>query len=374
MGDEAPEELALERGTGHLVGLSLWESEAACDGGLVGSPREGALGGSPSGRADCPTVREPLAHSRPRPTVLRSEDRCPGGDTVEAWEKASGPFRALTAELKDLSESLPYVDAFWIQGSRASGHHRRDSDMDYMFLVRRRIDMDHLARRIRRFLDFEEIPAWFPEDTWIVGYWKQARFGLPSFVSPHIEVTRSAFQRARNLFNMRPIRVRYVRWRAPIETTYFLHHQGFGYELLEETVPVYDPRATLERLQALVSAYPDSLARQLVQDFVSRLRIKLRWHTDRWTPRGKPNFLLAIQDILYYIAAAHYAKNRRLMRPLGLTRYHFDLATLKPDLRRDLDRFLAIDDRFGRDNKGAHLRRIADRLARPPTPIRSAGP
>ena len=111
-----------------------------------------------------------------------------------------------------------------------------------------------------------------------------------------------------------------------------------------------------------------------MKDFVSRLRIKLRWHTDRWLPRGKANFVLAIQEILYYVAAAHYAKNRRFMRTLGLTRYHDDLATLKPDLRADLDRFLAIDDRFGRDNKSVSLRRIADKLARLPTPVRPADP
>jgi hypothetical protein len=81
------------------------------------------------------------------------------------------------------------------------------------------------------------------------------------------------------------------------------------------------------------------------------------------TTRGKANFVLAIHDILYFIAAAHYAKNKRLMPTLGLSRYHRDLETLRPDLRRDIDRFLAIDAKFGRDNKATHLRRIVEQLA-----------
>ncbi len=282
---------------------------------------------------------------------------------MDEWKRASGPFWELTAAWRELSEELPYVSAFWIHGSRAAGAETKTSDIDYAFLVERRDNEHPLYRQLKKSLDVDTIHSWYAEGTWEVARWRKRRLGFSNFVSPHIYARRSVLSMARNLFSMRPVRRPNAPWIAPIQTTYFLRHQGTAQSLINESVPVYDPDGYLPRLRESLSRYPDSLSKRLVGEFVQRLRIKLKWYTNQWIPTNKASFVLAIQDILYFIAAAHYAKNKRLMRTLGLTRYHRDLPTLKPDLRRDLNLFLAIDDEFGHQNKSAPLKRIVERLA-----------
>ena len=52
--------------------------------------------------------------------------------------------------------------------------------------------------------------------------------------------------------------------------------------------------------------------------------------------------MMDIKEDVYYLAIAHYAKNRMFMEN-GLKHYEEDMKTMKPDLRKLLDTFVTYD-------------------------------
>jgi len=273
----------------------------------------------------------------------------------------SGPYYELTLELKRRLEKLPYVDAFWIHGSRAVGRGTADSDIDYTVLVTDAKSQEpKLMSLLSDLIEWDEVPGFYPEQMWPVARWKQ---GTGDFreISLRVCTTTSLMEMFSCLFSSECVPSGSERWLEPYQDTCFLRHQGAAQFLIVESFPVYDPHGYLQDLRKTVMAYPEEMSHQLVREFVGKLKVKLMWLTEHWVPKNKYTFVSDIRDILYYIAIAHYARNRRFMQN-GLKRYHVDISELKPDIKADLDRLLAVDGKFFEENKSVFLRRIIEKL------------
>ena len=84
----------------------------------------------------------------------------------------SGPYYELTLELKRRLEKLPYVDAFWIHGSRAVGRGTADSDIDYTVLVTDAKSQEpKLMSLLSDLIEWDEIPGF------------SAAFGIAAFAA-----------------------------------------------------------------------------------------------------------------------------------------------------------------------------------------------
>lgn len=276
-------------------------------------------------------------------------------------KKISGPYYELTMEIKNRIEKLSYVDAFWIHGSRAVGRGTADSDIDYTILVKDAKEQEpRLKELFDDLLEWDEVPGFYPEQMWPVASWKKTKESF-SEVSLRVATTSKFTRMFDELYSLERVKHRGERWLEPYQDTKFLRLQGAAQFLIMESVPVYDPDGHLEKLKEKISEYPDDISRQVVREFIEKLKVKLMWLTDDWIPRNKYTFVSDIRDILYYIAIAHYALNKRFMQN-GLKRYDNDLAELKPDIRAEMGRLLAIDDRFAEENKSPYLRRIIEKI------------
>lgn len=150
-------------------------------------------------------------------------------------------------------------------------------------------------------------------------------------------------------------------WLERWQNTKFLGSQGQAQFMVRESVPVYDPQSILLALKNEVAKYSDEFSQQIVDMMTRYLEIKLQWFGDPWIPRSKYSFMVDMKEVLYFIAAAHYAKNKAFMQQ-GLKRYHLDLKTLKPNIQKDLDKLLAIDDKFEVEDKAQYLKNIIGTL------------
>lgn len=276
-----------------------------------------------------------------------------------------GPFWPLVLEIKTRAEQHPYVDVFWINGSRGAGRHVEKSDLDCTVLVKAEEYVDGFRQALDDLLEDGQHPGFYPEQVWSVTHWKEGPRDWLTGVSLSVGPTEAMLQACANLFDNTPEPYQGafdIRHREPYMDTHFLSHQGLGNEFLYG-VPVYDPSGYFAQCRALVLQYPDDLSQAIVERFVGYLEIRLEWMLDRAVPRNKFNFISDIREVVYYIALAHYAKNKRFMEP-GLKHYHYDLEVLQPDIRAELDCLLAIDDHFEqeRGNKSLYLRQIIDKL------------
>ena len=258
-------------------------------------------------------------------------------------------------------ERLSYVNAFWIHGSRAVGRSRGDSDIDYTVLVKNAKEQEpKLKELFSDLLEWEEVPGFYPEQMWPVATWKQKQQTFRD-VSLRVCNTDSFLKLFANLFSLDYVKHRGERWLEPYQDTYFLRHQGAAQFLIVESFPVYDPKGLLEELKKKVDDYPCEVSWHVVREFVEKLKVKLTWFTDNWVPNNKYTFVSDIREVLYYIAIAHYAANRRFMQN-GLKRYDQDLDELQPDIREELGRLLAIDEKLDEENKSVYLKVIIDKL------------
>ncbi len=280
---------------------------------------------------------------------------------MEDIKSISGPYHELTMEIKKRIEKLSYVDAFWIHGSRAVGRGTADSDIDYTIMVKDAKSYEgKLKELFDDLLEWDEVPGFFPEQMWPVATWKQQQKTFRD-VSLRVCTTEDLLQMFDKLFSSERVKYRGERWLEPYQDTHFLRLQGAAQFLIVESYPVYDPHSHLEKLKKKVSEFPDELAWQIVRDFVEKLKIKLMWLTDDWTPKNKYTFVSDIREILYYIAIAHYARNKRFMQN-GLKRYGRDMENMDPKIKEDVDRLFAIDEKFGEENKALYLQRIIEKL------------
>lgn len=251
------------------------------------------------------------------------------------------PYTDLTQKIKRRVEKLPYVEAFYIHGSRAVGRNSPTSDIDYMFLLKNhKTDDDKLINALRDLIEFKPMPGWYPEQTWIVASRndKKLKFNDIGF---HTATTKEILNRFSKLFKSKD---------------YLLKNQDNAQFLIAEAKAVYDPRGYVKKLKKLISKYPKKLSDEIVQDMVQKLKVKLMW-VDPWIPRNKYSFINDVRDIVWFIAVAHYAKNRAFLMN-SMKRWHQDMKSFKPSLKGDLDKLLSIDSGFSKVNKAKYLKRI----------------
>ena len=253
------------------------------------------------------------------------------------------------------------MDAFWIHGSRAVGRNTSNSDIDYTFLVKNISDIKKLKKSLEDLTEWKEMPGFYPEQKWFTVSWKNRKGGFHD-IGLHIITTGEFLKNFKNAFSMKKANGD-ERWLEPYMDNRFLRLQGEIQFLVVESFSIYDPHDYLKNTKKRLLKYPKKFSEKIVNDFTNKLKIRLMWQGEPWIPRNKFNFICDIKEILYYIAIAHYAKNRKFMQS-GLKRYHHDLNEMKPDIRMELDRLLAIDNKFGKEDKGIYLKRIIKKLER----------
>jgi len=275
------------------------------------------------------------------------------------YKEASDRFLPLTEQFLGLSKRLDYVKAFWIHGSRSVGRHMHASDIDYLFVLDNPQDKNEFEKGLSNFVEWKDTPGFFPEQTWRGCRWHND--GVSEKIGVHIYAESELKEMFVDFFNNDPIDISDMTWLERWQDTKFLGSQGQAQFMVRESVPVYDPQGTLSKLKSEVAQYSDRFSQHIVDMMTRYLDIKLQWFGDPWIPRSKYSFMVDIKEVLYFIAAAHYAKNKAFMQQ-GLKRYHLDLKTFKPDIRKDLDRLLAVDDKFETEDKAQYLKNIISTL------------
>jgi predicted nucleotidyltransferase len=278
---------------------------------------------------------------------------------VPNYKEASDRFLPLTEQFLELSRRLDYVKAFWIHGSRSVGRHIHTSDIDYLFVLDDAQDKKDFEKELSNFVDWKDTPGFFPEQTWRGCRWNNN--SVSEKIGMHIYTQNEVNNMFADLFNNEPMGISGMTWLERWQNTRFLGSQGQAQFMVRESVPVYDPHDILPKLRDEVDKYSDEFSQQIVDMMTRYLEIKLQWFGDPWIPRSKYSFMVDVKEILYFIAAAHYAKNKAFMQQ-GLKRYHLDLEGFKPDIRKDLDRLLAVDDKFGTEDKAQYLKNIISTL------------
>lgn len=256
------------------------------------------------------------------------------------------PYTKLTQEIKKRVEKLPFVDAFYIHGSRGVNRHSSTSDIDYMFLLKnKKRDEPKLRRALKGLIVFRKVNGWFPEQIWEVCKWKENPKSFHD-VGLHTITTREMLSIASKLF---------------LNKSYFLKHQDFAQFFVIEAKEVYDPLGYVKKLKSLVSKYPDKLSKEILKEMVKNLKIKLNWVGDKWISRNKYSFVNDIRDIIWFIAVAHYAKNKAFLMN-SMKRWHQDMKSFRPNIKKDIDKLISIDSKFSNQNKTIYLKRIIKKL------------
>lgn len=280
---------------------------------------------------------------------------------MQDYKIVSDRFLPLTERLLELSKKLPYVKAFWIHGSRSVGRHTYKSDIDYLFVLATDGDKKLFEDELGKIMTWKDTLGFFPEQTWRGLRWDNN--GVSEKIGMHIYTEEEVDEKLTDFFDNEPMDISGMTWLERWQNTKFLGSQGAAQFMVRESVPVYDPRGILAKIKQEVAAYPDEVSKQIVETMTRYLEIKLQWFGDPWIPRSKYSFMVDMKEVLYFIAAAHYAKNKAFMQQ-GLKRYEHDLATLKPDIRADLDKLIAIDGKFAIEDKAQYLKNIIAALKR----------
>lgn len=278
---------------------------------------------------------------------------------MQDYKQVSDRYLPLTEHFLKLSKELSYVKAFWIHGSRSVGRHIYRSDIDYLFVLDNKQNKKEFEKELGRFVDWKDTPGFFPEQTWRGCRWNNK--GISEKIGMHIYTEDEVNEMFSDFFNNGPMDISGMTWLERWQNTKFLGSQGQAQFMVRESVSVYDPQSLLPALKNKVAKYSDEFSQQIVDTMTHYLEIKLQWFGDPWIPRSKYSFIVDMKEVLYFIAAAHYAKNKAFMQQ-GLKRYHIDLKTLKPDIQKDLDRLLAIDDKFEVEDKARYLKNIISDL------------
>jgi predicted nucleotidyltransferase len=271
----------------------------------------------------------------------------------------SDRFLPLTEQLLKLSKELDYVKAFWIHGSRSVGRHIHTSDIDYLFVLDNHQNKKGFEKELSNFVEWKDTSGFFPEQTWRSCRWHNN--GASEKIGMHIYTENEVREKFTDFFNNNTMDVSGMTWLERWQNTKFLGSQGQAQFMVRESVPVYDPHGILPKLKNEIDKYSDEFSRQTVDIMTRYLEIKLQWFGDPWIPRSKYSFIVDMKEVLYFIAAAHYAKNKAFMQQ-GLKRYHLDLEDFKPDIRKDLDRLLAVDEKFETEDKAQYLKNIISTL------------
>lgn len=279
--------------------------------------------------------------------------------SMKDYKTVSDRFLPLTEQLLELSKKLPHVKAFWIHGSRSVGRHVHKSDIDYLFVLDDNYNKQDFEKELSRFVEWKDAPGFFPEQTWRGCRWVSG--GVPEKIGMHIYSESEVSEKFADIFNNEPMDISGMTWLERWQNTKFLGSQGGAQFMVCESVPVYDPRGILTKLKSDVAEYSDEFSEQIVNMMTRYLEIKLQWFGEPWIPRSKYSFMVDIKEVLYFIAAAHYAKNKQFMQQ-GLKRYEHDLKAFKPDIKADLDKLLAVDDNFATEDKAQYLKKIINAL------------
>lgn len=278
------------------------------------------------------------------------------------YKTASGPYLSLTEELLRRAQSLDFVRGFWIHGSRSVGRNTEDSDIDYAFIVENKEDEERLAKSLSDILEWKERPGFYPEQIWAGPHWKE-HSGEDRFrgIGMHFYGKQEFFDKFDNIFDDAPVEVDGTSGLDRWQNTKFLQNQGGVQFIVVESIPLYDPENILAIVKEKALQYPNEFSRMMVDRMVRNLEIKLDWFSEPWIQRNKYNFVSDIREVLYYIATAHYAKNKAFMQN-GLKRYHYDLESFTPDIKQGVDKLLAIDENFESEDKAIYLKTIIEKL------------
>lgn len=286
---------------------------------------------------------------------------------MQNYKTASDRFLPLTEQFLELSKKLDYVKAFWIHGSRAVGRHVHASDIDYLFVLDDQHNKEDFKKELTSFVEWRDAPGFFPEQTWRGCRWNNN--GVSEKIGLHIYTESEVRMMLADIFNNAHMDISGMTWLERWQNTKFLGSQGQAQFMVGESLAVYAPQNILPALKSRLTKYTDEFSKQIVDTMTRYLEIKLQWFGDPWIPRNKYNFAENIKEVLYFIAAAHYAKNKTFMQQ-GLKRYHLDLKTFKPDIQKDLDGLLAIDKKFETEDKAQYLKNIINALREPSAIIR----
>ncbi len=255
------------------------------------------------------------------------------------------PYKQITEQIKKIVKKLSYVDSFYIHGSRGVGKHSSTSDIDYMFLLKKKRYVKKLKKDLRDLLEFKRISSFCPGLMWETCTLREKSLQFND-IGFHAEETKQMLKIFSKLFKSKK---------------YFLKYQDHAQFLIKEAKVVYDPKGYVKKLKKLVSKYPTKLSKQIVKDQIQDLRTRLFWHGDPWFLKNKYTFIGDIKIDLFLIAQAHYAKNKTFLMN-SMKRWHQNMKKFKPNIKKELDDLLRIDKNFSKEDKSIPFNKIIKKL------------
>jgi len=252
------------------------------------------------------------------------------------------PYDKLTKEIKKRVSKLLYVDAFYIHGSRAVKRHTKTSDIDYTILSKDMKYKKQLEIELNDILDIEYYPGFYGSDYWQICVWKEKKLDI----GWHVLETKLLKKLTAEIFKNK---------------TNLLKLQDNAQFLVMESLPVYDPKKLLAKFKAKLKRYPKPLADAIVKDRIKKLETKLWWMGDPCYYRNPFHFIENMKEVIFFIAQAHYAKNRKFLMN-SMKRWNLDLKKFKPDIEKDLYNLTRIDAKLSKTDKSVFLRNIVHKL------------
>ena len=253
----------------------------------------------------------------------------------------SGRFKEVTQTIHERVQELDFVLAFWVGGSHASGRARKDSDINYSFLITDIDRYDELKAVFRDLISWRDVPGPYPEQQWEVATLKEDAQSFKD-IGWHV-ITPEDLEPFEELFSDKIIPHKGERWVHGFKDTHLLRYQGDARKLFLDAKILYDQEGVVADVQRRIKKYPDKVAGGVCNWALNRLRKRLPWHGNPWKIHDKFCFINHLHEDLHYIAIAHYAKNKQF--PMDdLRHYEEDLKTLKPDIKELVHALVAYDD------------------------------
>jgi hypothetical protein len=77
--------------------------------------------------------------------------------------------------------------------------------------------------------------------------------------------------------------------------------------------------------------------------------------------RNPFHFIENMKEVIFFIAQAHYAKNRKFLMN-SMKRWHQDMKHFRPNLEKDLYNLTRVDAKLSKTDKSIFLRNIIHKL------------
>jgi len=213
-----------------------------------------------------------------------------------------------------MTKSNQSINSLWLHGSRCANQHKKYSDLDVAFIVGREKDKNKLKAELKKKLYYKKLYNYFYYK--IFEYWE---FNNKE-VGIHIYSNREFNQMVKSFFS---------------DLDYFEKNQGLIRHIFIESEILYDYRNKFAKARSILSEYPQSLKKIVIEITLKRIKQEAEWWNVRKYWKSVFEEITILGLFIDEVAKCHYALNDRYRKKF-LKQYPIDMKNLKPNLEKEL--------------------------------------